>query len=54
MSWGFTLRLTATGFLSGYKDEDGNQQIKNFWVGSREADDYQERYDKAMEKAKKF
>lgn len=37
-----------------YKDEDGNQKIKNFWVGSRNADDFQERYDKAMEKAKKF
>jgi len=37
-----------------YKDEDGNQQIKNFWVGRRDADDYQQRYDKAMEKAKKF
>jgi len=37
-----------------YKDEDGNQKIKNFWVGSRDKKDYQKRYDKAMEKAKKF
>lgn len=37
-----------------YKDEEGNQQIKNFWVGNPESEDYEDRYEKAMEKAKKF
>lgn len=37
-----------------YKDEEGNQKLKSFWVGNPEADDYEQRYEEAMEKAKKF
>jgi len=37
-----------------YKNEDGEQKIKQFWVGDPEAEDYDERYENAMEKAKKF
>lgn len=37
-----------------YKDEEGEQKIKNFWVGDPDSDNYDERYEQAMEKAKKF
>lgn len=37
-----------------YKDEDGEQHIKNFWVGDPEREDYKSKYEKAMEKAKNF
>ena len=37
-----------------YKDEEGTQKVKHFWVGDPEADDYEKRYDEAMEKAKAF
>ncbi|MGD8427669.1 MAG: hypothetical protein PVH63_08550 [Balneolaceae bacterium] len=37
-----------------YKDEDGNQRVKNFWVGNSNSKDYERRYESAMEKAKKF
>jgi len=37
-----------------YKDEDGEQQIKNFWVGDPDGKNYESKYEAAMEKAKKF
>jgi len=48
---------TKNGFVSlgvSYKDEDGEQQVKNFWVGDPESDGYEKKYEDAMEKAKKF
>lgn len=37
-----------------YIDEDGEQQIKKFRAGDPESDDYEEKYEEAMEKAKEF
>lgn len=48
---------TNDGIVSlgvSYKDEDGNQKLKSFWVGDPESDDYDQRYKETMEKAKEF
>lgn len=48
---------TNDGIVSlgvSYKDEEGNQKLKSFWVGDPDSEDYEERYEQAMEKAKQF
>lgn len=48
---------TKNGIVSlgvSYKNEEGKQKIKNFWVGDPESGDYENRYKIAMEKAKEF
>lgn len=37
-----------------YKDEEGKQRVKSFWVGDPDAKGYDKKYEAAMEKAKKF
>ncbi|TYP95192.1 hypothetical protein LX73_0488 [Fodinibius salinus] len=50
-------RTTNNGRVSlgiSYKDKEGNQKIKTFHVGKPDSEGYEEKYEKVMEKAKKF
>jgi hypothetical protein len=48
---------TKNGIVSlgvSYKNKEGNQKIKSFRVGDPDSEDFDSRYEAAIEKAKKF